>query len=108
MAIHHLTRLVCVCLVAAPLVSGDADVFAVWAIGDSVRIDPIRSQAFEDNQKLFPDGIRAGYKESNLIWDARSRRVSLRAARNETIAFQIVIERTTEKLSHVKVGLGDL
>jgi len=108
MAIHHFRELVCVYLAAAPLVWSAEGGFAVWAIGDSVRIDPIRSQAFEDNQKLFPDGMHAGYKESNLIWDARARRISLRAARNETVALQIIIERTGERLSHVKVDVGDL
>jgi hypothetical protein len=81
---------------------------AVWAIGDSVRVDPVRNQAFEDNQKLFPDGIHRNYKESNLVWDGSTRRISVKAARNETIAFQIVIERTSEKLSNVKLVLGEL
>ena len=80
----------------------------VWAIGDSVRIDPIRGQAFEENQKLFPDGVHGDYKHTNLIWDYASSRISLRAARNETVAFQLVIERTGDKLSNVKIALGDL
>jgi hypothetical protein len=77
----------------------------VWAINDSVRVDPIRNQPFEDNPGLFPDGIRPGYKRSNLIWDASSHRITLKAARNETVAFQIVIERTGEKLTNVQVTL---
>ena len=81
---------------------------AVWAIGDTVRIDPVRSRAFEENPKLFPDGVGGDYKNSNLVWDGASRRVSLHAARNETVAFQIVIERTGAKLTNVKVALGEL
>jgi len=80
----------------------------VWAIGDSVRIDPVRNRAFEDNPDLFPDGVRQGYKQSNLIWDGAARRITLKTARNETVAFQIVIERTEEKLSNVRVTLADL
>jgi len=87
---------------------GAAAGMEVWAIGDTVRIDPIHNQAYEANQKLFPDGIRGDYKQSNLIWDGASRRISLHAARNETVAFQIVIERTGETLSNVKVALGEL
>jgi hypothetical protein len=80
----------------------------VWAIGDTVRVDPIRSQPVEESPELFPDGIRPGYKQANLIWDGNSQRISLRAARNETIAFQIIIERTVEKLTDVSLALGEL
>jgi hypothetical protein len=76
----------------------------VWAIGDAVRIDPVHNQAFEDNPNLFPDGLHPGYKQANLIWDGTTRRIMLKAARNETVAFQLVIERTGEKLTNVIVA----
>jgi len=81
-------------------------VINVWAVNDSVRVDPIRNEAFEDNQHLSPDGIRRGYKQSNLIWDGTSRRITFKAARNQTVVFQIVIERTGEKLTSVMVALA--
>jgi hypothetical protein len=87
--------------------SADAGL-AVWAVSDSVRVDPVRNQPFEDNQRLFPDGIRPGYKRSNLIWDGAARRITLKAARNETVAFQIVIERTGAILSGVNVTPAEL
>ena len=62
----------------------------------------------EESQELFPDGIRDGYKQANLIWDGNTQRISLKAARNETIAFQIIIERAVEKLTDVKVRIGEL
>jgi hypothetical protein len=76
----------------------------VWAVGDAVRIDPVHNRAFEDNPKLFPDGLHPGYKQANLIWDGTTRRIMLKAARNETVAFQLVIERTGEKLTNVIVA----
>ncbi len=82
--------------------------FNVWAINDTVRVDPIRNQPFEEIPSLFPDGVRPGYKQSNLVWDAAARRVTLKAARNETVAFQMVIERSGEKLTNVNVALADL
>lgn len=82
--------------------------FNVWAINDTVRVDPIRNKPFEENPSVFPDGIRAGYKQSNLVWDAAARRVTLKAARNETVAFQLVIERAAEKLTNVNVALAGL
>ncbi|HXH48895.1 MAG TPA: hypothetical protein VNM47_06080, partial [Terriglobia bacterium] len=80
----------------------------VWAVNDTVRVDPIRNRPFEENPGLFPDGVRPGYKQSNLVWDGAARRISLTAARNETVAFQMVIERTGEKLTNVNVALADL
>lgn len=93
---------------AVPIVSGATAGMEVWVAGDSVRIDPVRNEAFEYNPKLFPDGMRPNYKHSNLIWDGAAQRVTLTAARNEIVAFQIVIERMGEKLSNVKVSLGEL
>jgi hypothetical protein len=95
--------LLCALSVAVPLLSAADTSFNVWAVNDSVRVDPVRNQPFEDDQQLFPDGIRQGYKQSNLIWDKASNRINLKAARNETVAFQIVIERNSDKLSNVSV-----
>ena len=85
-----------------------AEGMSVWAVGDSVRVDPIGSRAFEDNPMLFPDGMGADYKQANLVWDGKARRITLTAARNETAAFQIVVERTGEKLTEVRAALGEL
>jgi len=75
----------------------------VWAINDSVRVDPIRNHPLKIIQAFFETGFRPGYKQSNLIWDGSSHRITLKVARNETVAFQIVIERTGEKLTNVKL-----
>ena len=103
MHISPLRSILCTFFMSAPLVFGADAGLNVWAVNDSVRVDPISNRAFEDNQKLFPDGIRPGYKQSNLIWDGTARRIRLKAARNETVAFQIVIERTGDKLSNVRL-----
>ena len=108
MHIKLLRAVLCLPIAAVPLFCRANSGLEVWAINDSVRIDPIRNQPFEDNPRLFPDGIRPGYKQSNLIWDGTARRIKLRAARNETVAFQIVIERTGEKLSDVVVKPAEL
>jgi len=108
MHIKLLATILCASFATAPLVSGANAGMEVWAVSDSVRIDPVRNQPFEDNQNLFPDGIRRGYKKSNMIWDGTARRITLKSARNETVAFQIVIERTGEKLSNVRVAPAEL
>ena len=93
---------------AAGIISETDTGMKVWAINDSVRVDPIRNKPFEENPSLFPDGLRPGYKDSNLFWDGSARRIKLKAARNETVAFQIVIERTGAKLTNVSVALAEL
>jgi Domain of unknown function (DUF4091) len=80
----------------------------VWAAGDSLRINPISGRAWEDNPLLFADALTGDYKQSNLNWDAGQKRVSIRAARNETVAFQIVIEREgSEPLENIAVSVSD-
>src|SRR5262245_12894828 len=95
-------------VVALPMSGSGASSMNVWAISDTVRVDPVRSRAFEESPDLFPDGIRGGYKQENLVWDGRSQRIFLKAARNETVAFQIIVERTGEKLTNVRLTLGEL
>ena len=81
----------------------------VWAIGDYYRIDPIHGKAFEDNTLLFPDALTGDYQSSNLVWNGSEKRISLTSARNETVAFQVIVERTTDTpLSDVNVQIGDL
>ena len=77
MPVRAFRHILSVWLAVLPMVGSGATSMNVWAIGDSVRIDPVRSLAFEDNPELFPDGIRAGYKQANLVWDGSAHRVSL-------------------------------
>ncbi|MFN7995732.1 MAG: DUF4091 domain-containing protein [Bryobacteraceae bacterium] len=102
MSIRLSYTILCALISGAPLLSA-AEGMRVWAVTDSVRVDPVASKPFEENQGLFPDGIRPGYKHSNVIWDESARRVTLKAARNETVAFQIVIERTGDTLTNVRL-----
>src|SRR5947209_4754560 len=86
-----------------------APAIKVWAIGDYARIDPLSGKAIEYQPLLFPDTPAGDYTESNLVWNGASRTISLKAARNEVTAFQIVVERTAgTKLTNVNIKLGDL
>src|SRR5690242_9482624 len=58
---------------------------------------------------IFPDALRGDYQRSNLIWDGANRRVTLSAARNDILAFQIVIERNSAApLKNVNVHIGEV
>jgi len=101
----RLTRIF-VCVLA---VASTANAMKVWAIGDYARIDPLSSKVIEYQPLLFPDTPMGDYTESNLVWNGANRSISLKAARNEIAAFQIVVERAGDaKLTGVNVKLGDL
>lgn len=69
----------------------------------------LKGTAFEDNALLFPDALTGPYQESNLVRDGRAKRIALNAARYETVAFQIIVQRAnSERLFNVKVKLGEL
>ncbi len=82
--------------------------FDVWVVDESVRVDPVDSKAVDDRPALFADAPE-NYRDRNFVWDGASRTIRLRAARNEVIGFQVIVERKgTGKLSRVRLELGDL
>ncbi len=72
---------------------------SVWAVDDMVRINPETGRAFEDNPKQLPGGIRGDYRVKNAIWTAADRTVRLAAARNEVVAFQVVVEGKARRVT---------
>ncbi|MFN7997734.1 MAG: DUF4091 domain-containing protein [Bryobacteraceae bacterium] len=81
----------------------------VWAAGDSFRVDATTGKAFEQNPLIFPDAPRGNLRESSVVWDAARKQVSLRAARNEIVSFQVIVERGSKaQLNGVDVKVGDL
>src|SRR4029077_7039578 len=95
--------------VALMLCGGAQAGVRVWAVGDSFRIDPTSGKAFEANALVFPDSPGGNYRESNLLWDGARKRISLKAARNEIVSFQVIVERTTDApLTGVDLRFSDL
>lgn len=93
-------------LLAAAALHG-APSIRVWAIGDGVRVDPLSGKAFEDNRLVFPDALTGNYRDANQIWNGATHRITLHAARNEIVAFQIVVERTgDDPLTGVSASMG--
>lgn len=77
--------------------SEPANRFSLWAIDDMVRIDPQTGTAFEENPERLPGGISGDYRRRNAVWSAEEQAVSLVAARNEVIAFQLIVEGRGDK-----------
>ena len=78
----------------------------VWAISDGFRVDPLTGRVRE-HQRVDGDPLPAGfvYQHRNTIWDADAKRVVLKAARNEVVAFQLQIQGPA---SGVAVQCSDL
>ncbi len=64
----------------------------LWAIGEGFRVDPLSGKVREE-QRIDGNPIPADfdYTRRNLAWDAAKGRISLSAARNEIVAFQLQI-----------------
>jgi hypothetical protein len=72
----------------------------VWAIGEGFRVDPLTGRVREE-RRLDGNPIPASfdYPRMNLAWDAAARRISLSAARNEIVAYQLLIQGPAKDVS---------
>ena len=68
---------------------------AVWVADPCVKVDP--------QGKLLVLSPLDGYKGKNAVWDAAAKAVNLRAARNEYVSFQVMVEGGPEGLENLTV-----
>ncbi|HET6427909.1 MAG TPA: hypothetical protein VFJ30_05845 [Phycisphaerae bacterium] len=85
-----------------------AMVLVVWAAGDANKVNPISGNILEEhywqsggrspyNFSPSYQGERAGtLREKSSVWDAATKRISLRAAGNEFVAFQVLVEKPAD------------
>ena len=73
----------------------------VWTASDGVKVRP-------ENGKPFGEGVPADYATKSSVWDAASRRITIGAARNETVAFQVLVQAADSALKAVAVQPSDL
>lgn len=64
----------------------------VWAVGDGVRVNPVTGALFEARRDIHKDYPAGDPRSANPIWSPQTRTVSLRSARNEFFAFQVIVE----------------
>ena len=85
-----------VCCPAAPaqepVESETPAAVSVWVAGDGVRVNPETGRYFEDRVDIHADYPTGDYQSRNAIWDAAKARISLHAARNEFVSFQIIVD----------------
>ncbi|MFB3921822.1 MAG: glycoside hydrolase domain-containing protein [Terriglobia bacterium] len=64
----------------------------LWAVSDGVRVSPTTGRVIEARPDIHPDYPTGDFRVANSVWDAASKTISLKAARNEFIAFQVIVE----------------
>ena len=89
-------RFGCIWMAAAALfvarLAAQASAVQVWAVGDGVRINPVNGKAVESRPDIHKDYPAGDLHRVNSVWNAGSKTVSLKAARNEFVAFQVIAE----------------
>ncbi|MEK7404585.1 MAG: hypothetical protein AAB225_05710, partial [Acidobacteriota bacterium] len=80
------------CLAIVAAAGAQAAEVRLWAVSDGVRVNPVTGRLIEDRTDIHRDYPTGSYREKNSVWDASTSTVSLRSARNEFVAFQLVIE----------------
>jgi Domain of unknown function (DUF4091) len=87
-----MVRLILVLALLLPSSDAQADVRRVWAVGDGDKV--------ERDEQNHPASAR------NAVWDGRV--VRLFAARNEIIAFQVIVEADGDGIGQLSVRLPEL
>ena len=64
----------------------------LWAISDGLRVNPVTGRVFEERADIHTDYPAGDLRAANSVWTGPSKTVSLRAARNEFVAFQVIVE----------------
>jgi hypothetical protein len=70
------------------------------------KATPVSVWAATDGDKIDRDDVRSPKRESNAVWDGR--RVRLFGARNEVLAFQLVVTAGPAGAARVSVSLAEL
>ena len=84
-------RLLYIYMFAAVLGAQESAV-RLWAVSDGVRVNPATGRVFEARPDIHKDYPSGDFRASNSVWNAASKTVSLKAARNEFVAFQVIVE----------------
>jgi hypothetical protein len=79
----------------------------LWAVSDGVRVNPVTGDLIESRKDIHKDYPQGDVRAGNLIWDAATKTVKLVCARNEFVAFQLIIE-ASPFLSNVNVSFQEL
>ena len=72
--------------------SGESPAVRLWVVSDGVRVSATTGQVIEARTDIHADYPRDDFRLANSVWRAANKTVSLKAARNEFVAFQVIVE----------------
>ncbi len=79
---------------------------SIWAVSDMEKINPVTGNNLDEDNYTMPS-IEAA-KKGNPVWDADKKLVTLHGAKNEIVAFQVIIQAMEERLNNVVVHADSL
>lgn len=94
-------------LLVATAAWAQAPAVRLWAVGDGVRVNPVTGRLLEDRPDIHKDYPTGDYRTRNAVWDAAARKVTLQAARNEFVAFQLIVE-ADQPVAEVDVSFPEM
>ncbi len=91
-----------------PVLASENTAVDVWAVGDYLRVSPVSGEVILTSKtKVHADYPTGSLKNNNLIWDSATNTVTLSAARNEFVAFQVILG-TNRPVSGVDLQMSEL
>ena len=76
-----------------------------WACSELAKVNPETGNRMEDG---YAGSSGDDYKKANPVWDSGENKVSLRAARNQVVGFQVIVERLVSSLTNMSLSASDL
>ena len=76
-----------------------------WACSELAKVNPATGNRMEDG---YAGSSGDDYKKANPVWDSGENKVTLRAARNQVVGFQVIVERLVSSLTNVSLNASDL
>ena len=84
---------------------GVPGVLNYWACSSLAKVNPANGNRLADG---YGDPVNDAYRKANAVWHAGDNIVRVHAARNEVVAFQLILQRLTAGLTDVSVTVDDL
>jgi hypothetical protein len=82
-----------------------ANVMRWWAASEVAKVNPVTGNRYDDG---YTGSGADDYKKANVVWNAGTNTISLLAARNEVVGAQVILEKTGNTLSNVRLSASDL
>ena len=89
---RSVSALLLVAAAAVPQLTPQDATLRLWVVGDGVRVSPLTGRLLENRPDIHRDYPSSELRARNAVWDPAARTATVKCARNEYCAFQLVIE----------------